>query len=142
MLYNDAKAREEGWVLSERDDGTWEIQKDDSSSPFRNDTAAYTYVAAMAKNGSDFHKEAMNLHGRRVVDTLIAAAHPKPEKKYRVSVENLSRGYVELYAHSSLEATKKVKDLIEELTPISFEEAWVYSNEAGWEVTNTEEITS
>jgi hypothetical protein len=75
--YDEQTAFAEGWCLSERDDGFWEIQRLDecearSSSldgdglpPFITDAEALAYVRRMAIAGSRLHAEAMRLNGRR-----------------------------------------------------------------------------
>ena len=75
-LYNDAQARHEGWVLSERDDGMYEIQRYDAlpgwrydrryqqlEPPFKTDDEAESYVRACSH--SPMHVEAARLNGTR-----------------------------------------------------------------------------
>ncbi len=66
MLYNNEQAQAEGWVLSQRDDGFYEIQRydDDPGSTFPDDDEALTYVKNRAKDGSLMHAEAAALHGQ------------------------------------------------------------------------------
>lgn len=75
--YDDNMARHEGWVLSERDDGRWEIQRYDElpcwrydrtfsqlEPPFKNDDEAEAYVRR--QQFSPMHSEAARLHGTKV----------------------------------------------------------------------------
>lgn len=76
--YDEQTARAEGWVLSERDDGRWEIQRYDECTarsdsllgdglpPFEHDGEAMAYVIRMAGAGSRLHIEALSLDGKVV----------------------------------------------------------------------------
>ena len=55
------RAEEEGWWLSERDDGMLEIQAHDESGLFMSDGAARDYVTARARSGSWMHQLALHL---------------------------------------------------------------------------------
>ena len=73
--YVDGVARHEGWVLSQRDDGLWEIQKYDDGRwrydrnfsqlepPFKPDEEAENYVRR--QQFSPMHAEAARLNGTR-----------------------------------------------------------------------------
>jgi hypothetical protein len=63
--YDDQRARKEGWVLSERDDGIYEIQRLDCAMQFKLDCGALAYVRCKANAGSSMHKAAIALHGTR-----------------------------------------------------------------------------
>jgi hypothetical protein len=67
--YDDKQARKEGWVLSERDDGFYEIQRYDSGPRrrFKLDCGALAYVRAKATAGRPMHKAALALHGTRAM---------------------------------------------------------------------------
>lgn len=75
-LYREKTARHEGWILSLRDDGRYEIQRFDEGSwrydprysqlqpPFRSDDEAQAFVARCALF-SPMHHEALKLNGQR-----------------------------------------------------------------------------
>lgn len=76
MLYNEKQAMREGWLLSSRDDGFYEIQKYDDmvhwrydhrfqqlEPPFKTDDEALAYVKSV--QFSLMHAEAAALHGKR-----------------------------------------------------------------------------
>lgn len=69
LLYHEQLAMYEGWLLSERSDGIWEIQKyDEDPLDLRgSDEAARSYVSARS-SGSKMHAEALALHGTKVSD--------------------------------------------------------------------------
>jgi hypothetical protein len=59
------RAVREGWVLSERDDGFYEVQKydEDPQERFANDDDAYEFVSSKARDeGSYMHQKALHLH--------------------------------------------------------------------------------
>lgn len=74
-LYREEAARHEGWVLSLRDDGRYEIQRFDEGRwrydprysqlepPFRSDDEAQAFVARRAQF-SPMHHEALKLNGQ------------------------------------------------------------------------------
>jgi hypothetical protein len=58
---------DEGWCISNGEDGYEEIQKQDHLDKFESDAAAYAYVRAKAEAGSADHVWALNYvlkHGR------------------------------------------------------------------------------
>lgn len=56
-------ASQEGWLLSERSDGYYEIQRDDGAERWPSDAAAYEHVSKMARDhGSLLHQTALHLH--------------------------------------------------------------------------------
>lgn len=59
-------ARAEGWCLSERDDGLYQIQKLDDVGVFETDDAALDYVRMRARQGGFVHQRALRLDGTRV----------------------------------------------------------------------------
>jgi len=73
--YKDHQARYEGWVLSQRDDGLYEIQRYDDAvwrydrnfsqlmPPFKTDEEAEDYVRR--QQISPMHAEAIQLNGTR-----------------------------------------------------------------------------
>lgn len=63
------QAEKEGWWMSERSDGYWEIQKYDESDVFINDGEACQYVGARARAGSVMHQLALQLDGTKVNPT-------------------------------------------------------------------------
>jgi hypothetical protein len=66
--YSEAQAMNEGWLLSSRDDGFWQIQKydDDDKSRFPDDDTARLNVEVWALVGAQpIHVEAVRLHGKR-----------------------------------------------------------------------------
>ncbi len=75
--YDEPTAMAEGWLLSQRADGLWEIQRyDDATSrsdslrgdglpPFTTDDDAEAYVREMAEAGSRMHAEALKINGTR-----------------------------------------------------------------------------
>jgi hypothetical protein len=74
--YDEPTAFAEGWLLSERDDGVYEIQKRDNGGdrydlrcglldPFKTDAEAIDHVAHWAAAGSKMHAEALALNGKR-----------------------------------------------------------------------------
>lgn len=56
-------AHAEGWCLSERSDGFYEIQKRDETDHFANDQKALDYVRMRARNGGLVHQRALRLDG-------------------------------------------------------------------------------
>ena len=64
----DDQAKQEGWVLSERDDGLLQIEKadDDPNKHFKSDLDALAYVTDRANAGSTMHQLALKLHGNPV----------------------------------------------------------------------------
>lgn len=59
-------AQSEGWCLSERDDGFYELQRLDDSAIFDTDKAAVAYVTTRARQGSAVHQRALRLDGQKV----------------------------------------------------------------------------
>jgi len=59
-------AEAEGWCLSERDDGTWQIQKSDAVDRFMTDDEAVAYVTLRARQNGIVHQKALRLDGQRV----------------------------------------------------------------------------
>jgi hypothetical protein len=57
------QAAAEGWCLSERDDGMFEIQRDDEAETFAGDFSAYVFVRRLAEQGSYAHRLAIQWHG-------------------------------------------------------------------------------
>jgi hypothetical protein len=81
MTYNDTQAKREGWALFTIDDftgkgrsGLMEIQRLDDpqacfddlpAAPiFASDDEAIAFVTARAKEGSDMHRAALDMHGK------------------------------------------------------------------------------
>lgn len=76
--YDEQTAMSEGWLLSARDDGRYQIQRYDDCTarsdslrgdglpPFTSDDEAAAYVVDMAMAGSMLHVEALAMEGRRV----------------------------------------------------------------------------
>jgi hypothetical protein len=58
----------EGWWLSTRDDGYYEIQRldEDPAQRFESDEQAHKYVRAQAEAGSLIHLTALRLHGTEI----------------------------------------------------------------------------
>lgn len=54
----------EGWLLSERDDGFMQIQKDDRETTFATDADAFAFVQTRADAGSNDHQLAVFVHGK------------------------------------------------------------------------------
>lgn len=63
------QAESEGWWMSQRDDGYWEIQKYDESNVFETDDMARGYVVARARTGSVMHQLALQLDGTKINPT-------------------------------------------------------------------------
>lgn len=62
----DRIAQAEGWCLSERSDGYYEIQKCDGSARFDTDQKALEYVRERARKGGFVHQRALRLDREKV----------------------------------------------------------------------------
>lgn len=56
----------DGWRLSERADGFYEIQREDAATLFATDAEAQAHVAAKAANGASLYRRAFYLDGKPV----------------------------------------------------------------------------
>jgi hypothetical protein len=63
-----AAAEAEGWWLSERDDGFYEIQRfdEDPQRRFYSDWEAHHHVTQRANEGSRLHVRALALNGKKI----------------------------------------------------------------------------